>query len=60
MPVCGRFRIGVDISDPNTPPFEIVNVPPSNSSSFSLLSRARPAKSPIWRSISAAARATTS
>ena len=38
--VCGGLRIGVDISDPNTPPFEIVNVPPDMSSIVSLPSRA--------------------
>jgi hypothetical protein len=29
MPLCGGFRIGVDISDPKMPPFVIVNVPPA-------------------------------
>ena len=51
MPDCGEFRIGVDISEPNTPPLVIVNVPPCNSSSFSLLSRARRPKSWILASI---------
>ena len=40
IPTCGLFRIGVDIREPNTPPFVIVNVPPCSSFSESLLSRA--------------------
>ena len=47
MPDWGEFRMGVDISEPNTPPLVMLNVPPCSSSSFSLLSRARAPKSPI-------------
>ena len=32
MPLCGGLRIGVDISEPKTPPLEIVKVPPVRSS----------------------------
>ena len=39
--LCGMLRIGVDSSEPNTPPLVIVNVPPVSSSSVSLPSRAR-------------------
>ena len=53
MPDCGRFRIGVDSSDPNTPPLLIVNVPPRISSGESLPSRARAASSASADSISA-------
>ncbi len=41
--LCGVFRIGVDSSEPNTPPFVIVNVPPVSSSIVSEPSRARSA-----------------
>ena len=44
--LCGGFRIGVDISEPNTPPLVIVNVPPVSSSSVIAPSRARVAKAP--------------
>ena len=47
--------IGVDISEPNTPPFEMVKVPPFISSIFSVPSLARLPKSPIVFSISATA-----
>lgn len=36
----GGLIIGVPNTDPKTPPFEMVNVPPSMSSTASLLSRA--------------------
>ena len=39
--------MGVDISEPYTPPFVMVNVPPVSSAMLSLLSRALPASSPI-------------
>ena len=45
--------MGVDSSDPNTPPLEIVNVPPIMSSMARLPSRARRPNSAIWLSISA-------
>ena len=32
MADCGGFMIGVPNKDPKTPPFDIVNVPPSISS----------------------------
>lgn len=38
--VCGRLMIGVPIIDPNTPPLEMVKVPPAMSSIESLPSRA--------------------
>ena len=41
MPLWGGFRIGVESSEPNTPPFVIVNVPPESSCGVSVLSRAR-------------------
>src|ERR1700685_3472934 len=41
MPDWGEFRIGVDISEPNTPPLVMEKVPPCSSSSLILLSRAR-------------------
>ena len=41
MALCGGLRIGVESSEPKTPPLEIVNVPPLRSSMPSLLSRAR-------------------
>lgn len=37
---CGGFNIGVPMSDPKTPPFDTVNVPPVISSMASLLLRA--------------------
>ena len=52
MPTCGGFRIGVLSSDPKTPPLVIVNVPPLISSSESVPSSARFAKSLIDASIS--------
>ena len=39
--LCGMLRIGVESSEPKTPPFVIVNVPPVSSSSVSEPSRAR-------------------
>ncbi len=53
IPTCGLFRIGVDIREPNTPPFVIVNVPPCSSFNESLLSRAFLPNSRISLSISA-------
>ena len=53
MPTCGGLRIGVLISEPNTPPLVIVNVPPLRSSSVSEPSCARLAKSRIASSMSA-------
>ena len=50
---CGGFRIGVDMSEPKTPPFVIVNVPPVNSSSVIEPSRARCAYEPTDDSNSA-------
>ena len=50
---CGGFRIGVDISEPYTPPLEMVNVPPVISSTPSLLAFARVAKSLIAPSMPA-------
>ena len=47
MPLCGGFRIGVDISEPKMPPLVIVNVPPVSSSICSRRSRARSPKSRI-------------
>ena len=44
--------IGVDTSEPNTPPFVIVNVPPVRSSIVSLPSRARLATAEMSRAIS--------
>ena len=38
MPLCGGLTIGVDSSEPKTPPLVMVNVPPSSSSGFSLSS----------------------
>jgi hypothetical protein len=43
IPLCGGFKIGVAKSDPYTPPFVMVNVPPCKSSIFSFPSRALPA-----------------
>ena len=45
--------IGVDISEPNTPPLEMVKVPPVMSSMVSVPSLARLPKSAIVFSISA-------
>ena len=53
MPDCGALRIGVDISEPYTPPFEIVKVPPCMSSILSAPSRARRPASAISFSICA-------
>ena len=50
---CGGLTIGVDSIEPNTPPLVIVNVPPVISSIVSLPSRALPAKSAIYFSMSA-------
>jgi hypothetical protein len=36
-PLCGGLTIGVDSSDPKTPPFVIVKVPPCSSSGAILL-----------------------
>ena len=44
---CGGLMIGVDISEPNTPPLEMVKVPPFMSSIVSVPSRARLPKSAI-------------
>ncbi|MNW59077.1 hypothetical protein D3C74_369750 [compost metagenome] len=52
MPTCGVLRIGVDMSDPNTPPLVMVKVPPCSSGRLSVLARALEASSPIRRSIS--------
>ena len=40
MADCGMLMMGVPISEPKTPPFEIVKVPPAMSSMASLPSRA--------------------
>ncbi len=53
MPTCGGFRIGVLISEPKTPPLVMVKVPPFRSSSVSVPSPARFAKSRIASSMSA-------
>ncbi len=45
MALCGGLRIGVLIRLPKTPPLVMVNVPPCMSSSVSLPSRARTARS---------------
>ena len=45
--------MGVDNSEPNTPPLDTVKVPPVNSSMVSLPSRARTPKSRICASTSA-------
>ena len=42
--LCGGLTIGVESSEPNTPPLVIVNVPPVSSSIVILPSRARSAK----------------
>ena len=41
--LCGAFTIGVDISEPNTPPLVIENVPPVSSSIVIVPLRARSA-----------------
>ncbi len=38
--LCGAFTIGVDSSEPNTPPLVMVKVPPVRSSSAMVPSRA--------------------
>ena len=53
MPDCGGLRIGEDISEPYTPPLEIVKVPPCISAMDNLPSRARAPFSAIAFSISA-------
>ena len=53
MPDWGGLRMGVELSDPYTPPLEMVNVPPVISSMVSLFSRARRAKFLIFDSTSA-------
>ena len=40
MALCGGLRIGVDSSEPKTPPLVIVNVPPCRSATVILPSRA--------------------
>ena len=40
MALCGGLMMGVPVKDPNTPPFEIVKVPPAISSMDSVPSRA--------------------
>src|SRR3546814_12889686 len=47
---CGGVMIGVDISEPNTPPSEIVKVPPFIYSISSVATLARFPKTPIVRS----------
>ena len=47
MPDCGGLRIGVESSEPKTPPLVIVKVPPARSPGVSLPSRARRATSPM-------------
>jgi hypothetical protein len=51
--LCGGLMIGVDSIEPKTPPLEIENVPPVNSSIVSFPSCARLPKSAIRFSISA-------
>src|SRR5712691_7217010 len=53
MPTCGGLRMGVDMSEPYTPPLVMVNVPPRRSSSVSVLLRAFSASAAISRSSSA-------
>ena len=53
MPLCGGFRIGVESSEPNTPPLEMVNVPPLISSRDRVPSRAFAPNSAICASIPA-------
>ena len=53
MPLCGGFKIGVDIIEPKMPPFVIVNVPPVSSSICSAPLRARSPKSRIACSMAA-------
>ena len=57
---CGGLRTAVNCSTPNIPRFEIVNVPPSRSARFSLLSRARPTRSARARAISCTVRRSAS
>jgi hypothetical protein len=45
MPTCGWLMIGVPNSEPNTPGFVTVKVPPWTSSTLQLLVRARSARS---------------
>ncbi len=45
MALWGALTMGVDISEPNTPPLVMLNVPPVRSSIVSALERAREAKS---------------
>ena len=51
MPTWGKLMIGVDRSEPKTPPLVIVKVPPDRSSIVSLPSRARFAMSTMSRAI---------
>ena len=51
-PDCGGLMIGVDISEPNTPPLVMVKVPPCMSSMVRVPSFARRPKSPMTCSIS--------
>ena len=51
MPDCGGFRIGVESSEPNTPPLVMVNVPPLSSWSASFPSRVAVARRLISASI---------
>jgi len=44
MALCGALTIGVDISEPNTPPLVIEKVPPVSSSIVIVPARARSAK----------------
>ena len=53
MPLCGGFKIGVDIIEPKMPPFVIVNVPPVSSSICSAPLRARSPKSRMACSMAA-------
>jgi hypothetical protein len=53
MADCGGLMIGVDSIEPNTPPFEIENVPPVISSIDSLPSFAYWPNSAIFFSMSA-------
>ena len=46
---CGALMIAVNCLTPNMPRFETVNVPPRNSSGFSLFSFAFPASERTWR-----------
>ncbi len=51
--LCGELTIGVDSSEPKTPPLVMVKVPPVSSSIVIVPARARAAKLPIDFSISA-------